>query len=214
MKHEWRKHEKKIYLPKTSPEVIKVPKMKYFIISGEGNPNSEEFSDYIEALYAFSYGVKMMPKKGTVPLGYFEYTVYPLEGLWSLTEDGKMLYSKNENIQNLKDHLVFDLMIRQPDFVNETFLMNLKESLYKKKKNKRILEVKYAELPEELSCQIMHIGEYDNEPESFKKMEDYLKHTGYKRVGKTHREIYISDPRKTLPEKLKTTLRIKIEGEE
>lgn len=210
MKHEWRKHEKKLYLPKIKPEVVKTPKMKYFAVSGEGNPNSEAFSNYIEALYAFSYGVKMLPKKGFVPEGYFEYTVYPLEGVWNLNEEGKKLYTKDVNIRDLKDYLVFTLMIRQPEFVDESYVDLLKDSLYKKKKNNRILEVQFIECDEELTCQIMHIGEYDTEPESFKKMEDYLVDNGYQRVGKTHREIYISDPRKTMADKLKTTLRINI----
>ena len=89
MKHEWRKKEKNLYVPKQRPELITVPELKFFMIKGTGNPNSEEFSERIEVLYSLAYSVKMMPKKGYNPEGYFEYTVYPLEGIWDLTEKGK-----------------------------------------------------------------------------------------------------------------------------
>lgn len=82
MKFEWRKHEKDLYLPKEKPVLVTVPKQKFFMISGKGNPNSEEFSEKIGVLYSLAYAVRMMPKQGFTPEGYFEYTVYPLEGIW------------------------------------------------------------------------------------------------------------------------------------
>ena len=88
-KHEWRKKEKDLYLPKNKPEALSIPKLGFFVIEGQGNPNSESFGEYIAALYAPSYAVRMSPKKGMAPEGYFEYTVYPLEGVWDLTEKGR-----------------------------------------------------------------------------------------------------------------------------
>ena len=87
--------------------------MKYFTIEGKGNPNKEGFQTDVEALYSLSYAIRMMPKKGITPEGYVEYTVYPLEGIWDLDEEGRKLDYLD------KDHLVYKLMIRQPDFVTE-----------------------------------------------------------------------------------------------
>ncbi|WP_317310612.1 GyrI-like domain-containing protein [Clostridium thermobutyricum] len=115
MKHEWRKHEKDIYVPKKKPEIIDVQNFKYITITGKGNPNEDEFAKKVEVLYSLAYAIKMMPKKGYIPDGYFEYTVYPLEGLWDLTHEGKKLKELN------KDCLVYKIMIRQPDFVTLLF---------------------------------------------------------------------------------------------
>lgn len=107
MKHEWRKHEKELYLPREKPTLASVPEQKFFMIRGKGNPNSDEFSEKIEVLYSLSYAIRMMPKQGYTPEGYFEYTVYPLEGLWDLTEEGRTLDTLD------KEELLYTIMIRQ-----------------------------------------------------------------------------------------------------
>ena len=117
MKHEWRKHEKNLYIPKNKPGYRNVPPMKFFCLEGKGNPNDPFFADYIGVLYSLSYAVKMSPKKGFAPAGYFDYTVYPLEGVWDLSEKGKENYTGQLD----KNELIFKLMIRQPDFVNDDF---------------------------------------------------------------------------------------------
>lgn len=111
MKHEWRKHEKELYIPKEKPELVDVPPMNFITISGKGDPNQQDFADRIGALYPIAYAIRMMPRNGFTPEGYFEYTVYPLEGVWDLTEEGR----KKETL--VKDDLVYTIMIRQPDFV-------------------------------------------------------------------------------------------------
>ena len=93
MKHEWRKHEKEFYLPKTRPELVKIPKFKFFMIKGRGNPNDAFFADYIQVLYSLSYAVKMSPKAGIAPEGYYDYTVYPLEGVWDISAEAKEDFS-------------------------------------------------------------------------------------------------------------------------
>ena len=80
MKYEWKKHEKALYLPKAVPAPVTVPEHAFFMIRGEGNPNGEAFLEAIGVLYALSYAVKMLPKKGDAPEGYYEYAVFPLEG--------------------------------------------------------------------------------------------------------------------------------------
>jgi hypothetical protein len=118
MKHEWRKKEKSIYLPKNKPELIDIPAYKFITIRGAGNPNSEIFGDYIGVLYSMAYAIKMnLKKQDSKPQDYMDWTVYPLEGVWDITEKAKQNFDGQIN----KDDLIFNLMIRQPDFIDETY---------------------------------------------------------------------------------------------
>lgn len=201
MKFEWKKQEKEIYLPKEKPHLIKIPKYKFFMISGKGNPNSDEFSEAIGVLYSLSYGIKMLPKKGISPEGYFEYSVYPLEGLWDLTEEGK----KSETL--MKEELIYTIMIRQPDFVTDELAMQVIETTKKKKPNPLLEKVVFGEMEDGLSLQMVHVGSYDDEPKTFSKMKEFIKENNLKIKTMSHREIYLSDFRKIEVSKLKTVLR-------
>ncbi|MEM9687061.1 MAG: hypothetical protein AAF934_09100 [Bacteroidota bacterium] len=129
-KHEWRKKEKNIYLPKNKPEVINIPEFRFVTIAGEGNPNSPLFSECIGVLYAMSYAIKMtLKKRAPKPNGYYDYTVYPLEGIWDINEEAKKHFDGTLN----KDDLVFTLMIRQPDFVEKAFFLEMLELTKEKK---------------------------------------------------------------------------------
>ena len=206
MKHEWRKKEKDIYLPKNKPETIQIPEYKFFTIKGSGNPNDDYFSEYIRVLYSLSYAVKMSIKKGIEPKGYFDYTVYPLEGVWDINEEAKKKFDGKFD----KNDLIFKLMIRQPDFVDEQFAMMILERTKQKKFNVLLDNVKFEKITDGVCVQMMHLGSYDNEPESFKQMEDFAQQQNLTRTSKVHREIYISDARKVAPEILKTVLRFQV----
>jgi hypothetical protein len=206
MKHEWKKSEKQFYQPGAQPEFVTLPEFKYFTIEGNGNPNDPFFSEYIGVLYALSYGVKMSPKKGIEPAGYFDYIIYPLEGVWDLTEAGRKNY---DGIIN-KDELVFKLMIRQPGFVTEDFAYQILEQTKKKKSHPLLEKVRFETITEGNCIQMLHLGSYDTEPESFRLMEAFAKENRLQRLSKTHREVYLSDARKTTPEKLKTILRFQV----
>lgn len=205
MKYEWRKKDKELYLPKNKPEIVSVPKLKFFIIDGKGNPNSEEFSEAIGVFYSLSYAVKMLQKKGIVPDGYFDYTVFPLEGVWDLAEEARTLDSLDKN------SLIYTIMIRQPDFVTDQLAHEVITSVKLKKPHIFLDKVKFDSLEDGLCLQMLHIGSYDDEPKSFSIMEEYCMQNKFKRTTKIHREIYISDFRKTQPDKLKTVLRFKVE---
>ncbi len=205
-KHEWRKSEKELYLPKNKPVMINVAKIRFLTISGKGDPNSEMFQENVEALYALSYGIKMSYKNGIEPKDYFQYTVYPLEGLWDLSDEAK----RDRPNSWKKTDLVYSVMIRQPQFVTDEFFEMIKENVKKKKDIAGLDKVKLVDYEEGTCCQMMHFGSYDDEPESFRQMEKFCTDNGYCRESKTHREIYISDPRKTDTEKLKTVLRFKV----
>lgn len=207
MKHEWNKHEKDIYTTSKKPILIDMKPQTYFTIEGAVNPNSEEFGDYIEALYQISYAVRMSYKQEYKPDDYYEYKVYPLEGHWDLKD-----HSLYEEGKVNKDNLKFKLMIKQPKFVSQEFFSLLVDKMNEKKKAAKLLsEVELEEIEEGLCLQVLHLGSYDDEPATFKMMEEYAKDNSLKRICKTHKEIYISDARRTAPEKLKTILRFKVE---
>lgn len=201
MKYEWRKKEKSLYLPKEKPELIDVPEFKFFMISGKGNPNSEEFSKKVGVLYSLAYAVRMMPKKGYTPEGYYEYTVYPLEGVWDLTEEGKKAEKLN------KDELVYTIMIRQPDFVTPEVANLAFENVKKKNYSPLLDEVTFGTMEDSLSVQMMHLGPYDDEPRTFEQMKKFIIESNLEIKTLKHREIYLSDLRKTEKTKLKTVLR-------
>lgn len=199
-KHEWRKEEKSLYLPKQRPTLITVPKQQFLQISGTGNPNTNPaFAQHIETLYALSYAIRMMPKSGFVPPGYEEYTVYPLEGVWSLRDPSIGISDK--------DNFTYTLMIRQPAFVTAELFSRAVDVVKQKKPECLVQEVTLSEEEEGLSVQMMHIGSFDDEPASFMKMAAFLEEEGLTRRLMTHREIYLSDVRRVSPEKQKTVLR-------
>ena len=206
-KYEWKKKEKNLYLPKAKPEIIDIPSFKFFTLEGKGNPNDEFFADYVGALYSLSYAVKMSYKKGVEPKGFYDYTVYPLEGVWDLTEKGREEFEKG--FIN-KSELLFKLMIRQPDFVDEAYAKFIVEEAKKNKPNALLNDVKFEEIEEGKVVQMLHVGSYDSEVESFKIMEEFVKESGFERAEKLHKEIYLSDARKVEAEKLKTILRFKV----
>ena len=201
-KVDYKKTYKSLYAAKSTPGIVDVPSIKFVMIEGQGDPNGGAFARVVEALYSFSYGVKMSYKSSSVPEGYYDYTVFPLEGEWDLADKGKAVTDKS-NYQ-------YTMMIRQPEFITEELFARFLLETQKKKPNPYLDKLYLAEYAEGLCCQMLHLGSYDDEPASFALMEDFCRENGYQRSGKTHREIYLSDPRKTDAAKLKTILRFKI----
>ncbi|MDU9375532.1 hypothetical protein McpSp1_01070 [Methanocorpusculaceae archaeon Sp1] len=199
-KHEWRKEDKTLYLPKNQPELITIPAMKFFMVKGVGDPNtSQTFADHIGLLYSLSYAVRMMPKQGFTPEGYAPYTVYPLEGVWGLVNPELGIADKS--------NFSYTLMIRQPEFVTDDVISRAKEVVRKKNPDACLDEVIFDELEEGLAAQMLHIGPYDDEPASFARLAAFLEENHLERTSLLHREIYISDARKSDPAKQKTVLR-------
>lgn len=206
MKHEWRKHEKGIYLPEKKPELVDIPEYSFFTIEGKGNPNSDYFAQHIGVLYSVAYAVRMSSKSGIAPDGYNEYTVYPLEGVWDINDQTK----NNHDGKLDKDNLIFNLMIRQPNFVTPEFADMIIQRTKQKKPHKLLDNVKFKSFHEGKCVQMMHLGSYDDEPESFRLMQAYCDENNLERKRKSHREIYLNGARKVEAEKLKTVLRFEV----
>lgn len=205
MKKEWRKEDKVLYLPKQKPTLVDIPTMNFFVVDGKGNPNTlPDFQETMNLLYSLSYAVKMSPKAGYMIDNYSEYTIYPLEGVWDLDEEGRKLDVLD------KDHFVYSIMIRQPDFVTKKVATEIIERAKKKKPELNYNKVRYESITEGLCVQILHIGSYDSEKESFNKMDAFCKENNLERLSLVHKEIYLSDARKVEPSKLKTVLRYKV----
>ena len=201
-KIDYKKDYKEQYSFKEVPRIINIPKIKFVIIEGEGDPNGEEFGEVMQALYSFSYTVKMSYKSNDIPEDYYEYKVFPLEGVWDLIDKNKPSTDKS----NFK----YQVMIRQPEFLTVELFDKFLDKVKSKKPNIYLNKITLKEIEEGLCCQMLHVGSYDDEPKSFKIMEEYCKENDYTRVTKVHREIYMSDPRKTEKSKLKTILRFQV----
>ena len=201
-KYEWRKTEKEFYLAKTVPAAIDVPPMNYFVVDGAGSPDSEEFQAVVGLLYTLSYTIRMMPKSGWTPPDYQEYTVFPLEGIYRMNADTWTPGSEFD-----KSKLQYRLMIRQPRFVTPEVVERTKTSALKKVSAELLERASFETFTDGLSVQMLHIGPYDTEPETFAAMNAFLAAHGLARPEPVHREIYLSDPRKVAPEKNRTTIR-------
>ncbi len=201
-KYEWRKTEKAFYLPKEKgPHRIDVPEMKFFAVEGAGSPDSEEFQAVVGLLYTLSYAVRMMPKSGWAPPDYREYTVFPLEGVWRMDTDAWRGGALD------KTRLKYRLMIRQPLFVTPDVAARAMESARKKVPADLLERASFEPFTDGVSVQMLHVGPYDTEPETFAAMDAFLNANGLVRTERTHREIYLSDPRRVSPEKNRTLLR-------
>jgi len=204
---DFKKTEKDLYQPKATPSIIDVPEMTFITVSGKGNPNtSAEYKTALEILYGLSYSIKMSKMSGTLPEGYFEYVIPPLEGLWWMPDGEAMDFSD-------KDSFRWTSLIRQPDFVTQEVFEDAKKALARKKSELDTSKARLEVIIEGLCVQVMHIGSYDDEPATIAKMEKYAVDSGYEidiDVTRRHHEIYLSDPRKVAPEKLKTVIRYPI----
>ena len=201
---DFKKAYKNLYNPKTTPSIINVPDMLFIMVDGKGNPNtSKEYSAAIEILYGLSYTIRMNKEED----GYFEYVVAPLEGFWQLDDGGKF---KGEGAIGDKDKFIWTAAIRQPNFVTTEVFKKAKFSLASKKPQLDLSIARLKNFTEGLCVQAMHIGLYDDEPATIAKMESFTKESAYGNdinESRRHHEIYLSDPRKSAPEKMKTIIR-------
>ena len=204
MAFDFKKEYKEFYLPKAKPELVTVPPMNYIAVRGKGDPNEEDgaYKQAIGLLYGIAYTIKMS-KKGSHQIdGYFDFVVPPLEGFWQQSGSNTIDYAHKEDFEWIS-------VIRLPDFVTKAdFDWAVQEAAAKKKLN--FSPVEFLTVDEGLCVQCMHIGPYDDEPATVAAMDAFVQANGYANDltdVRRHHEIYLSDVRKTVPEKLKTVSR-------
>lgn len=204
MAFDYKKEYKEYYLPKNKPQIVDIPIMNFIAVRGKGDPNEEggEYKQALDLLYGIAYTIKMSKKTDYRIEGYFDYVVPPLEGFWE--QEGKVGIDYSR-----KSDLKWTAMIRVPDFVTKAdFDWAVAQAAEKKKLD--FSKVEFITVEEGLCVQCMHMGSYDDEPATVALMDSYAESMGYDidiTPQRQHHEIYLSDPRKTAPEKLKTVIR-------
>lgn len=204
MAFDFKKEYKEFYLPKAKPALVTVPPMNYIAVRGKGDPNEENgaYKQAIGLLYGVAYTIKMSKKGDHRIEGYFDFVVPPLEGFWQQEGTATIDYAHKENFEWVS-------VIRLPDFVTKAdFDWAVREATIKKKQD--FSAVEFLTIEEGLCVQCMHTGPYDNEPETVAAMDAFLAEIGYANDitdTRWHHEIYLSDVRKTAPEKVKTVIR-------
>ncbi|MGZ9225705.1 MAG: GyrI-like domain-containing protein [Anaerolineales bacterium] len=202
-KIDYKKEMKHLYnAPVRNPEIVDVPRMNFLMINGEGDPNiSERFKDSVEVLFGLSYTLKFMIKKSTMQI---DYGVMPLEGMW--WADDVTAFS-----MKIKELWKWTAMIMQPEYVTKNLFIEALEHVKKKKDNTVLRDVRLESFIEGKSAQIMHIGPFSEEGPTIEKLHEYIEANGQKLSGK-HHEIYLSDIRRSAPEKWKTIIRQPMKG--
>lgn len=206
-KIDFKKVYKQFYMPKKIPAIIDVPTFNYIAIEGKGNPNEQdgEYQEALQLLYAIVFTIKMS-KMGKHKLDdYYEYVMPPLEGLWWMPGKEGIDYQNKQDFH-------FVSMIAQPDFVDEEVFVWACEEV-EKKKGLDTSKAKFISMNEGCCVTCMHLGSYDDEPATLDQMHKFADEMGYEfdlSDERRHHEIYLSDPRKGNPEKLKTVIRVPI----
>jgi len=198
-KIDFKKELKQLYNPsQTEFQIISVPEMQYLMIDGHGDPNvAQEYQDAVEALYAVAYKVKFVSKKELIR----DYVVPPLEGLW-WAEDMESFTTKHD-----KSAWDWTMMIMQPEWITQDMFDTARGVAESQKDLPALTKLRLETYYEGLTVQILHIGSYEDEAPTLRKMHTvFIPQNGLELQGK-HHEIYLSDPRKVAPEKLKTVLR-------
>ncbi|SHJ87840.1 hypothetical protein SAMN02745248_01205 [Hathewaya proteolytica DSM 3090] len=204
MSFDFKKEYKAFYIPKNKPEIVKIPKMNYIAVHGQGNPNEKggAYQQAISILYAIAYNLKMSYKTDYKIEGFFQYVVPPLEGFWWQDDINGIDYGNKSSFQWIS-------VIRMPDFVVKKDFDWAVETAEKKKGLDCSL-TEFFTLDEGICVQIMHHGSFDDEPKTIEIMDRYIKELGYMNdmdKNRMHHEIYLSDPRKTSIEKMRTVIR-------
>ncbi len=185
-----------LYNPPKRYELVEVPPLRYLMLDGQGNPNNNPaYQAAVETLYALSYTLKFACKKTLEK----DYSVMPLEGLWWTPDMAQ--FSLED-----KDAWHWTMMILQPEWITAEMVAAAREEVRRKKNPARLDEVRFEVYEEGLAAQIMYLGAYSDEAPTIADLHAFIAEQGCERHGK-HHEIYLGDPRKTAPEKLKTIIR-------
>lgn len=195
-----RKELKKYYTAKIEPEIIDIPPGMFLAIVGRGEPGGEEYAAALQALYGLSYALKFRCKaEGR------DFTVMGLEGLWWWGDEAAFAPEEAPP----RDQWNWRSMIRQPGFITKEMVEEARAEV-REKRGAAVDRVELEEFHEGLSAQVMHVGPYSEEGPTIRRLHEFIEEQGYRPRGR-HHEIYLSDPRRSKPEKIKTILRQPIE---
>lgn len=200
-KLDFKKEYKDLYLPKQKPALVEVPPMRFLMVDGTGAPEDAAYQEAVQLLYSLAFTIKMSKMSGNQPEGYVEYVVPPLEGLWDCDAEG---------FQPDRHQWKWKSLLRQPDFVTDQVFAWACDEARKKKPGLDVGKVRLETYDEGLCVQLLHVGPYSEEQRSIDLLTAYIKEQGLVDQCGTrrwHHELYLGDPRRTAPERLKTVLR-------
>lgn len=200
-KLDFKKEYKDLYFPKAEPMLITVPPIPFLMVNGTGDPQGESYQSAMQILYSLTFTVKMSKMSGKTPAGYVDYVLPPLEGLWDCSAKG---------FDPDRSKWVWTSMIRLPGFVTQEVLAWAVREVSAKKPELDFSRARLQVYDEGLCVQIMHTGPYSTEQESIDKIARFIENNHLQDAcgtERSHHEIYMSDPRKCAPERLKTVLR-------
>jgi hypothetical protein len=189
---------KRLYsAPVGEPELVEVPALRYLMVDGSGDPNDNaDFQAAMEALYGMAYTLKFMLKRGSDAM---DWVVMPLQGLWWADDMGVFRMDERADWK-------WTIMILQPDAVTEEHVDMAREELRAKKDPPALGRLRFEAYEEGLSAQVMHLGPYSDEGPTIDRLHAFIGEQGRTPRGK-HHEIYMGDPRRTAPERLRTIIR-------
>ena len=205
-KVDFKKQDKALYAPKREPVLLTVPPIKFIMVDGQGDPNEAggAYQAAVSLLYALSYTLKMSKNSHWTPAGYYDYVVPPLEGLWEQAGSAGMDYAH-------KERLHWTAMLRQPEFLTEDIFQQVCAEA-QRKKGVDVSPARLLTWEEGLCVQCLHVGSYDDEPLTMERLHQFVREQGLTLDydWRRHHELYLSDPRKMAPDKLKTLLRLPV----
>jgi hypothetical protein len=194
-----KKELKPLYTAKAAPHMLAVPALNFLMIDGVGNPNtSPVYAEAIQALYSVAYTLKFKVKKEQA----IDYPVMALEGLWWVDDMREFSVARKEDWK-------WTMMISTPDFITAALIKVAKDEAAHKKDLPALSKLRFEKFHEGRAAQIMHIGPYADEAPTIQRLHDFIHAQGlsFDGVRQKHHEIYLSDPRRAAPEKMKTIIR-------
>jgi len=192
-----KREHSELYAPRREPVIVDVPELSFLMVDGHGDPNtSPAYAHAIEALYTVSYTLKFTIRGAP---GGVDYAVMPLEGLWWSAD--MSAFTSGE-----KSAWDWTAMIAQPDVVDDALLADAAERASAKKDLPAAPLLRLERFHEGQAAQVLHVGPYSAEAPTIERLHAFIAESGYERHGK-HHEIYLSDPRRAAPERLRTVIR-------
>ena len=207
MAYDYKREYPELYRPSASPAFIEVPEVRFIAVRGSGDPNAPEsgYGAAVGALYAVAYAIKMSRRGDRQMPGYFDFVVPPLEGFWRQPGRERVDLTHKEGFQ-------WTACLRLPDFVGpDDLAWAVAEAT--RRRGRDLPAIGMLTLREGLCAQLMHTGPYDAEPASIARLEAFIGDNGCAvdlTDAREHHEIYLSDPRRTQPDRLKTVIRLPV----
>lgn len=200
------KEHKELYFPPKTPVLVEVPLLTFLVIDGHGAPEGGAFQEALQALYGAAYTLKFSVKGSDPSL---DWKVMPLEALWWV--EGVEHLGLQAVDESRKEDWEWRAMIAQPDYVTAAMLDGAREELARKKKETaRLADVRLERIDEGRCAQVMHVGPYAAERPTIEALHAFIGGQGM-RISGHHHEVYLGDPRRTAPEKLRTVIRYAVE---